>query len=418
MKETQIISAKISTSISSLIGNATGYARYFLESKFPPGFFKKVYISNSLTELQLEDKNITKYPKPTLIITPQYTGEQGFMELIPLWHTTQYFTFKNPRKKYNGVLYDNTNDIYLYSIPDRIKLNFDVRIKLPSQMYAYNVLHYLKQSFEIGGYFYLNDVRLQTEIPKLYACHIAEKLGIDINTVDGRKTLDDYFIEHSYNGIMEKINLASGNSQFAYNYRSNILVNAPDVPSYDKDIKGLVVNSTTVSFSFNFEFWSHSNYIMEFKGVIPDIPPDTTVDGSTMKYDFYLPNTNFIQEQIDGMHMIINKPFLPDVNTETDILDFTPIVDSELKNVIKESISHKLDLSKLLKVVVLINNKPLDSLLYSVDWTHLTLSTNNPMSNVTYTLILYGNLKYLNLISQYITDDKKGEIDSLGINLE
>jgi hypothetical protein len=337
LKETQILTAKVSTSISSLIGNVTGYARYFLSSKFPPDFFKKVYISDSLNEIQMEDSNVQKFAKPTLIITPQYTGENGFMELLPYWHTTQYFTFKNPRKKYNGVLYDNVNDIYMYSIPDRIKLNFDVKIKLPTPMYAYNVLHYLKQSFETGGFFYLNDVRLQTEIPKLFAKVIADRLGIDQSTPDGRQALDEYFLQNSYNGIMEKINLSSGNSQFAYNYKTNILVNFPDLPTYEKNSNGLVVDNTAVSFSFSFDFWSQSNYMMEIKGDVPDnFAIDMSDEVNTMKYDFYVDNTKFIKEQEGDMHMIINKPFLPDVNDDIDVLEFKSIVSSELQGVIEE----------------------------------------------------------------------------------
>jgi hypothetical protein len=415
LKETKIISCKVSTSISSLISNITGYARYFLSSKFPPDFFKKVYISESLAELQMEDSNIVRFSKPTLIITPQYTGETGFMELLPRWHTTHQFTFKNPRKKYNGVLYDSENDIYIYSIPDRIKLNFDVRIKLASPMQAYNVLHYIKQSFEIGGYFYLNQVRLQTELPKMYTRYIANRLGYDLNTADGREKLDEYLLQHSYNGIMEKINLSSGNSQYAYNYKSNILVNFPDLPTYEKNNSGMVVDNTTVSFSFSFELWSHSNYVMEIKEIKPDLEfPIDLGEGETMKYDFYIPDTHFIKQQVDNMHMIINKPFLPDINEEVDILDFKPIINSELKEVIDESLKNRFDMSKLLKVMVLVDNKELDDLMFEVDWKNLVLKTHKPMSNLTYTLVLYGDLKKLNLISKYIMDGKRKEIASLG----
>jgi hypothetical protein len=414
LKETQVVSAKVSTSISSLIGNVTGYARYFISSKFPPDFFKKVYISDSLNEIQMEEGNLQKFPKPTLIITPQYTGENGFMDVLPYWHTTQYFRFKNARKKYNGVLYDNINDVYMYSIPDRVKLNFEVKIKLPSTMYAYNVLHYLKQSFETGGYFYLNDVRLQTEIPKLYAQIVADRLKVDPTTPDGRQALDDYFMNNSYGGITEKINLSSGLSQFAYNYKTNILVNFPDLPSYEKNTNGLVTDSTVVSFSFSFDFWSHSNYILELKGNVPDVPPEEWTKDSALKYEFYLDNVHFIKEQEGDMHMIINKPFLPDVNEEVDILEFKPIVSDELKDVIGESLKNKFDMAKLLKVMVLIDNKQLDSLMYDVNWTDMTLTTKDPMSNVTYTLVLYGNLKALNLISQYIMDGRRDEISSLG----
>ena len=398
------------------MGNITGYARHFISSKFPPDFFKKVYISESLAELEMEDSNIHKFSKPTLIITPQYTGETGFMEMIPHWHTTQYFTFKNPRKKYNGVLYDSENDIYIYSIPDRIKMNFEIKIKLNSPMHAYNVLHYVKQAFEVGGYFYLNDVRLQTELPKMYTQYIAKRMGFDLTSPDGREALDEYLLQHSYNGIMEKINLSSGVSQYAYNYKSNILVNFPDLPNYEKNNNNMVVDNTAVSFNFSFDLWSHSNYIMEIKDNVPDIelPTDLLEEGKSMKYDFYVPDTHFIKQQVGNMHMIINKPFLPDINAEVDTLEFKPIINTELREVIDEAIKNRFDISKLLRVMVLIDNKEIDDLTYEVDWKEMTLKTQNPMSNVTYVLVLYGDLKKLNTISQYIIDNKRKEIASLG----
>jgi hypothetical protein len=410
MKESAVAACKVSTSISSLIGNATGYARYFIEEKFPPGFFKKTVIGGALAEVNMEDTNIPKNSKPTLIITPEYTGENGFMELIPYWHTAQYFTFRNPRKKYNGVLYDADNDIYLYSIPDRIRLNFNISIKLPTEMYAYNVMHYLKQKFEVGGYFYINDVKLNTEVPMMYAHYIAERLGLDPSDPDGRAALDEYFESHSYNRITEKINLSTGNSQFAYGYNTNILVNFPDTPTYEKSENNKIVDSTTVTFSFSFDFWAHSNYIMEIRGKAPELPMPE-IDGA-MKYDFYVPTT-FIKEQYNNMHLLVKKPFLPDINTEVDVLEFGAIINSDVREVIIEALKNGLDIDKLVSVKVMVDNQEVLPEQFSVNWENLKLITQQPMHNVTYTLVVYGNLKALNLIDKYISEGQRDKINTL-----
>jgi hypothetical protein len=411
LRDKKVVSSRISTSISSLIGNVTGYARYFLASKFPPDYFKKTYITDSLSEIHMEETDVQKFPFPTLIITPRYNGELNGTD----WRMNQQIVYKG-KKGYNinGVLHDSDNNIRIYSIPDRIRLSFDVRIVLASQMQAYNMIHYLKQVFEFGGYNYLNDIRLHTELPKLYVMHIADKLRLDVNSPDGREALDEYFLNNSYNSIIEKINLSSGNSQYSYGYNANILANFTDEPSYEKNSSGLVVNNTVVAFSFNFDFWSHSYYTME----VLDDEIDTTKlleldNGSTaMKYDFYVP-THFIKEQLDNMHLIVYKPFLPDVNTEIDVLEFKPIINSELQGVISEAIENKLDISKLISARVLIDNKELDEDLYRVDWKDYNLITQHPMNNVTYTLIIYGNLKNLNLISEYISSGKKEEIPKI-----
>lgn len=410
MREKKAISTKISTSVSSLMSNATGYARYYLSSKFPPNFFKKTFITDSLSEIQMEDSDdVQKFAKPLLIITPKYTGELNGFD----WRAVQQITAKS-NKMMNRVLHDSENDIRIYSIPDRIRIGFDVKIKLQSQMHAYNVLHYVKQAFEFNGYNYLNNIKLETELPRPYVRYIANKLGLDLTTSDGREKMDEYLLDHSYNSISEKIGLASGVSQYSYNYNTNILANFLDEPISDKNVNNLVIDNTTVSFSFNFDFWSHSNYVLEVMD--EEIDPQSFLEASdeigAMKYDFYVP-THFITEQYNNMHLIVRKPFLPDINTEVDILEFKPIINSELQMVIETAIKYKLDMSKIIKARVLINNQEYDTDLFSVDWKAYNLITQHPMSNVTYTLMIYGDLKVLNQISSLVASGKESEVAKL-----
>jgi hypothetical protein len=412
-KETQIVSCRASTSISSLIGNMTGFLRFFLNSKFPEGFFKDTYIEGSLAEIKMEEnESVHKLSKPTLIMAANYTGSTGHMDLLPRWHNSQYFIFKNPRKKYNPVLYDNVNDIYMYSIPDRIRIDYNIRIVLPTQMYAYNILHYVKQNFDIGGKFFYNDVRLETEIPKYYTKIIEQRLGLDLSTGEGQETLEDYLLRNSYNGITEKVNLSTGNKAYPYNHGTNMLIEFPELPTIESDDNQQIREKAVVTFPVSIECWSHSNYILELKGKIPDVPPEFPDAEGTVRYDFYVP-TEFIKEQYDNMHLLKYKPFVPDVNTEVDILDFSPVVQSEVKNVIREMIINKIDIDKVLKVKVLIDNKELLESSFEVDWKEMTLATKDPMMNVTYTLMLYGNLKSLNLVNQWIIDGKRTDIPNL-----
>jgi len=416
MKETKLLSCRTSTSISSLLGSVTSYAVQYVKSKFPTDFFKATYINDSLASIHLVEGNIKKLPKPTLVISPTYNGEDGIMGQLPYWQSTKYFTFRNPKKKYNGVLYDDVNDIYIYSIPDRIKINFSMNIKVPTVMYAYNVLHYLKQAFDTNNSMnYLNDVNLQTEIPKIYSWYIAQKLKADITTVEGREIINEYFQNNSYGGIHEKINLSNGNAQYAYNYKTNILCNFQDLPSLDKNINNMSVDSVTLNFQFSFEFWSHSTYLMEIKDNvnIDEFPKDLS-DMSKMKYDLALP-VDYIREIIGDKHLIIRKQFIPDVNTEVDILDLTAVLQKELINVIKEVNNNNFNTTNLFEVQVYANKQQVLSDLVKTDWKKFTVSTKEPMSNVTYTLLIYGNLKVLNEIDQYITNGELDKIKNLTI---
>jgi len=416
MKDTKIISCKASTSISSILSSATATARTLIESKFPKGFFKHVHISDGLNEIQTEKDDFNRMSKPTLIITPRYSTENGYMDLIPRWQYTHQFMYTNKRKNYNGVLFDNINNIFMYSIPDRIKLVFDFKIKLPSVQYAYNVMHVVKQSFEVGGYTFLNDVRLYTEIPKLYTHIIAEELGLDKDNVDDFNKLEGYMLQNSYKGLVDKVNLASGNRQFMYNYSVNVLMNFPDEPQFERNTNGHVIDNAVVNFSAVFDFWINSNYILEIKSErkLDDYPEIDVFEDSNMKYEYLIP-THFIKEHLsENMHMILNKPFVPDINEEVDELGFGVILNKELKNVIKVIRDKGLDLEKILEVKVLIDNRELDKNLYDVDWKNYNLKTHKPLSNVTYVFLLYGDMKKIHTINNLILENQLDKIDSLG----
>lgn len=413
----EILSCKVSTSISSLIGSITSYLLQYIKEKFPKNYFKDTYINDSLVSNKIAFKNIIKLKKPTIIITPTYNAENGAMGVLPYFFSTKYFTFKKPKKNYNGVLYDNINNIYIYSIPDRIKINYNIRIKLPTIMSGYDVVHYIKQSFDTNNSMnYLNNINLETEIPKIFVWYIAKKLNVDINTIEGRNLLNEYLQKNSYNGIHERINLSTGNPSYAYIYKTNILCNIPDDPSLEKNYNNKSVDNSTVEFQLSFELWTHSNYLMEMKDNImkEDFPESNFTENDKLKYNLFIP-TDYIKEIIDNKHLILTEKFLPDVNVEVDKLDLKLVINKELQEVIKEINNNHFNIDKLLLVKIFANKDEIDKENFSVDWNTLELSTKHPISNRTYTLIIYGNLKLLNKIDWFILKNQRNLIKTIQV---
>jgi len=66
-----------------------------------------------------------------------------------------------------------------------------------------------------------------------------------------------------------------------------------------------------------------------------------------------------------------------------------------------------------MKAIVYINGRELSESLYDVDWDNYTLKTFHPLSNKTYTILLYGNLPILNQASDYIQNGVERKIANM-----
>ena len=161
-------STNIQTSISSVIGNATSFYIEWIKSKFPEDFFKDTYVSGTLVSVETQRKDIYKKSKPMLLVKPQYAAENGFIETMPYWHSTLQYVYNNPDRYYTPVFDDKEKKIRIHAIPDRIKINFPTMIIVPTQVYGFNLLHYMKNIIEPGGHGFINNVFFENELPSVY----------------------------------------------------------------------------------------------------------------------------------------------------------------------------------------------------------------------------------------------------------
>jgi hypothetical protein len=408
-----IVRCESTTTFSSIVGSLTSFASSFFINNFPKGFFKKVFISESLNSTNMDDdKDVQKYSTPYLVIKPEMAMDNTYMEVLPYWYNAYHYIAEGSRRKeYYPIIQDHDNGIYIYSIPTRMKVNFDVRIKVPTTMFMYNTLHAIQTKFETGGFNYINNVRMQTEVPKVMMINLAETLGYNLDNMEEREKFNEYIAENSLNGIEENINLSTGNNNYAFNFVSNILVNYPSNAQGDKNIKNLVVDNTIVSFEFSMELWIPNRYILELPNNRQELTQEfeNSEDAEKFKFNIVV-NKDYILPKIDNKHLIKRKSFLPDVNVEYDELNFSPIINQEVKDVVNVLIDKKLFREDLFEVLVMCGNKHLPKSEYEVDYKNMILKTKRPMSNTTYTILVYGYLDKLNYVSNLL---HKKELDKL-----
>jgi len=334
----KVITCKTSTTFAYMVGGITSFASSFFMSKFPKGYFKKLFIIDSFNSTNMRNEDFYEQSTPYISIQPVFEVGNTFTEMQPYWQTTNYWIFRNKIKNYTPVLKDKESGINIYAVPSRVKVNFNISIKLPTVMSAYESMHYITQNFETTGYNYINDIKLQTEIPPSYIKIIAKTLKLDVNNKEDKDKLNEFLLSHSYSGIQEIINMSTGRPSHMYNLNSNILVNYPDTATFEKNNEGAVVKDTVVKYSFSMETWIPSNYIMEVpdSNMIIDEEEDNLVDEKG-NYKFNLIfKKDYIEHELDGKHLLVKKSYIPDVNVEYDLLEFEPIISEEVISVLKK----------------------------------------------------------------------------------
>lgn len=412
MRKNTVIGCRTVSTTSSIIGNATAIAVEFLKKQFPNDYFKKIHISEAFVPLNMCDcTDIYNSPTHTLFVSPTWSpGELSFE--IPRWHKSNEFLFRNKRKYYTKVLEDFERKTFIYSIPNRIRVNFEIMIKLQTNLQAMDVCNYMTNIFDIGGFRYLNDICMQTEIPLNIIKPIFIKEGLKMDKKEDREKVLEYLKRNSYNAVSEKINPSTGNNMYAYSYKTNILIGFPDQPQMQKNEKNISNGTSTVSFNFYFEFWSPNNYVFEAdnlmeESVYPLINESAKLNESNKLLFFTYLDTDFVPEQRGSLHLLEISEFVPEVNVEYDELDFSALMEDNLIDIVKRLLKEGYNVNKVLEIKILAGNKFVNEYNYKVDWEKLKVYTKDPMVNTTYNIALYGDLYKLNELTNPINGDRE-----------
>lgn len=406
MPSRKIVRFQSTTTFSSIVGNITSFATEFIKGRFPTNFFKDIIISEELLNRRIDEDAVQKYQLPLLLVKPELALDDTSLQTLPRWYIdNHYIAAGNNRRNYYPILRDEEHAIYIHCIPTRVKINFNLTIKVQTMMYMYNVIQYLTNTFEKQGYEYLNGIRLQTEIPKNLIKVLSKSLEYNLNNTEGRENFANYLYKNSLQGIEEKISLSTGNSIYNFTYIVNILSNYPDVSQGNKNVKGLIVDDCTITFPFSLEFWIPNKFILEIPDMNIDIQEsfmEEPVEAGKYKYNIVL-DTHYIMPKIENRHLLVKCQFLPDVNDEYDELTFSSLINRELNDTLNILKKENTLTEKIFEVRVMCGNKFLPRDLFTVDYNAYKVYTKYPMKNTTYTILIYGDLEYLNQVAEAAT---------------
>jgi len=349
-----ILQCKCTASAANVMGIATTAIKEYLTSFFPPNFFSTIHVETETGTSNIEDydNNINR-STPALVISPKmvFTDDTNF-QYVPDWTSIAKYTYGRKDVMYNTVFKDDNEKIYLYSVPDRIHIDYDITIVSKTKASQINTAYYLKQSMHQKGFDKIKPL-MEAEIPKYLIYAIGKALGINVS-VDNKEEQDEginkiveYLNNKSSYKIQRKINLATGNPFYTMITLSNFIIENPEYPDMDDgEETGQTKSKFRTNFQLRVEFWSPMTYILETgKKINPSevIVPEGIIDNDDMEsINFYhtvkfAPAVDLYDKKLFLWESFVTDNLYQNVINEdnkTDFLDFSPLLSKKLKAVL------------------------------------------------------------------------------------
>lgn len=392
-----------SNSLSSIIGSVTSYITEYFKSKFPETYFKETYISSTMAASAIQKDYFDVKKRPYLFVQPTFDLSPGIMQDIPtLFTDTSWVLLGKLRKNYNLIFEDQDTGIRIFNAFKRTKISFRFGIRVNSEIQGWNTISYIDQNFQSNGWFYLNKVFLQTQVPPFIIQNIANRLNLDLNEPVDRERMQDFMLQHSYNGIEEVTDLSTGNRRYMFKYPVNILINYPDVSNNNKQMRNNITQNSQIEFNITAELWTPSTFIMELDEIerfknIKLINP-TPYEDSQYRFSLVM-NQDYIPYTLENRNIITRRNFIPEVNVEYDEVDLKDVLPTNVIKACHILKRYKKKMDKIFTVVLYINGKLVSPEVYSIDNKDFILKTKNPMKNTTYTVVIYADMGVLNRIN-------------------
>lgn len=406
---------RASSGVESVIGNACLTVKNFVVGLFPPGFFKHVHVDTRMTQSEQEDmETVYKRESPILVIRPRFSLDDNHVfGKLPDWMSTNYYMFKELEGNYRPVFYDPEKQVYIYTVPDRFKITFEIEIICSTQIMQLKAGHFLKGSVRHKSYFYIYEETLESEVPKYFVKLLSESMGYDMRVPQQKEEFLKYLDGGSQSFITEKIKASSGRPAYFYAYQTNLLCNFPDNPQLgDGDKKDMVMENFRLTDTLEVEFWIHSNYFLETNTIETPRPPDDEdyedmIGGDRIVMNFTM-NFKYPDMTDRGFHLLRRQGYITD-DSEIDVVPIVDFMPYEYREVIAYNNKYKLDNNEFFRIRLFREGNEVDPAKISVNWDTLEVSSVKPMPNTTYHIALYGDKEKINRVF-YRTKQIRGEI--------
>lgn len=365
--------------------------QWFLE-KFDSSFFKSVHIDGQ--HVFDEFRNLTKDEmlrkvKPALAIIPQidYSFDRDKLDL-PMYGLDMYMRLANHK---NSFFKDKEKSVYIGITMEMISMTFNYKIKLVSRAQATDVLKYMKMAYRVGvtqG----KDVSMDFHIPYKLMINLAQDSGFEVkdNLIVNIIGFLCYLNKNSQIPFLYKLRNVNGNSEFFIRVENlYVHISTPEISADDGDREGylqtnfIVEMQSTVRFPCP-KFYNYFSY-KEHEEL-----RFTEDDGTTGAYMINLaivPNVNS-----KGWNQFMSTDYIDSDLSKMLVIDFNELI-GDLRTVIDYTKSIFLS-PELFIEVKLVND--FKEKACTINWTDMTLTTSDLMTNESSHIVFYVDLNYMN----------------------
>lgn len=426
-----IFTCRTDNGFSSVIGSEVCVIRDFYKGLFPKGYFKDYWIDTRWFSQEMESKDTFKKNKPILSIKPRPNigMESSYFTRLPSYWYKNYYILKRLKDNYFPVLNDEDHGLFMYFLPERVKIDYEAEITLPTRMDMLNAAYHLKGSVLHDSYFYIPNTYLEVEIPRKYILALANSLDYDLNIPVQCDDFEEYLNYRSDGKITKKKKLSSGNYEYFFQYRVQILCRIDQDPELgDGEGNGQTESNFTVTSQIQTEFWSPFNFFLEvsddngkIKEFLYNYDKDSMVtnpDGSSVviedlgenkaSVNLVLPIDEMMKSEnainIEGKQLVIWQGYLTEDNT-VDELDFMDALSHEMQEVIRYNKENKIDSSNEFELKVYKDKELIPDRYIEVDWDRCLLKNFSPDENSTFHLAVYCDLPSIRTKAEKIRNE-------------
>jgi len=410
-EETNYLTVKHLSSISAINGSLTGIVKQFIINKFSSRFFKTVHLVNSaasVVEATGED-DTGRYvkPNPALSIDVRYTPTKELKTYFPSSERNFSFTESIPYFIYDKlpVIFDDDElEIQVKTDFIRIKLEFDIAIRLETEMEAWDIGSYLSDIIAEDRPFFLNSRVLSCQVPNNIARFLAETKGLDLSKPDSNYEFSKYVKTFSRNGFELTKNASSGSDVVFFNHPVNVLSIITTAPSIEKVMKDNSNDGSTVSFSMSTEVTVPKFFVVKCREnkYIEGLKNGTEDFGDRMKSYIVTFKAN-APETYSDLNIILFKKFITEKNEKLSEIDLNGVLPKDVLNFMSESED------RFSSILVWFDEEPINAEDYIINRKKSKISLFNTLENLTYHLAVYIDLEEF----KYYMAGGRSEFDSI-----
>lgn len=405
------------TTFSSLLGSVTAVIRdYYKNVVFPKDFIKSYYISTRDFSEEIEDEDVIRKSKPILYIKPNFnfSAEEGIMGRLPEWTYTDDFIFKPMFYHYGRVIFDDTRQVYMYYGHERHKITYNIDIVFSSRMSAINAAYFFKNSVRHKKPYYLEDIWLETTIPKSMIYAIANFFNFDIEeSTEDLANLNNYLNNYSNFQIVRKKSLSSGIENYYYRFKTRILVTFPDYPEVDEGkSSGQIETDFTMSTTMEIEFNAPNNFFLELSDKINireiqdrENMEILTRDGRKPDIVITTPINEVPDMTKDTKKLIVWQGYIAESNV-IDTVNIEEVLNKDTNIIINEN--NKIDPNlnnEMFEILLYKDDDVLNPITYKVDWETKDIINKKPVKDATYYFGLYIDIfKAKEVLTKYYSN--------------